>query len=121
MRIKSDHRPLLVDLCPDLEVAKGRPFRFIAGWVHHQKFSNAIFNLWKYNGDMASTLKQLTSGLKEWNTKIFGHIGTRKRDIAKNLSKIQHILERTNSTFLIQKEMDLRKEMEDILNQEELL
>ncbi|KAH1131350.1 hypothetical protein J1N35_002728 [Gossypium stocksii] len=121
MRIKYDHQPFLVDLCPDLAVAKGRPFRFLVGWVQHQNFPSAISNLWKSNGDVTSTLEQLTTGLKKWNTKVFGHIGTRKREITKNLRSIQHALERTNSTLLIQKEIDLREKLEEIFNQEELL
>lgn len=31
VRIKSDHRPLLMELCPDLKLSKERPFVFLAG------------------------------------------------------------------------------------------
>ncbi|KAK5842069.1 hypothetical protein PVK06_004397 [Gossypium arboreum] len=121
VRIKSDHRPLLLDLCPDDSQAKGRPFRFLAGWTQHQDFSTMISNLWEHNGDMSSTLEKFTLGLKEWNKNIYGHIGTRKREIMQKLKKIQHTLEKTNSVVLFQKEIELRKELEKVLNHEEIL
>ncbi|KAH1031420.1 hypothetical protein J1N35_043594 [Gossypium stocksii] len=121
MRIKSDYRPLLVDLCPEFSTATGQLFRFLAGWIHHQDFSNTISNLWDYHGDMTSTPGKLSIGLKEWNKKTYGHIGTQKRETTQKLNKIQYALEKTNSTFLIQKEMELREELEEILKHEKLL
>ncbi|MBA0849510.1 hypothetical protein Goshw_016955 [Gossypium schwendimanii] len=69
-RIKSDHQPLLIDLCLEFNVAKGRPFQFLAGWAQHQSISSTISKLWEYNGDMSNTLGKLTVGLKKWNKKI---------------------------------------------------
>ncbi|KAA3462706.1 Non-LTR retroelement reverse transcriptase [Gossypium australe] len=34
-RIKSDHRPLLVNNNLDFKLPRGRPFRFLAGWAQH--------------------------------------------------------------------------------------
>ncbi|KAH1113983.1 hypothetical protein J1N35_007361 [Gossypium stocksii] len=62
--IKSDHRPILVNINSKFKLPIGRPFRFLAGWAQHQDFSNIINSHWHYNGDMYNTLDQLTSGLK---------------------------------------------------------
>ncbi|KAL1156396.1 hypothetical protein V6Z11_A08G089000 [Gossypium hirsutum] len=70
---------------------------------------------------MTFTLEKLTIGLKKWNKDSYGHIGTRKREITQKLNKIQYAFEKTNSTFLAQKEIELREELEEILNHEELL
>lgn len=73
-KIKSDHRPLLVDLCLNLKIPRGRPFRFLAGWAQHQNFSEIVNTLWDNNGDMSHTLNRLILGLKDWYKNIFGHI-----------------------------------------------
>ncbi|KAH1038646.1 hypothetical protein J1N35_040389 [Gossypium stocksii] len=49
-RIKSDHRPLLFSLNPCFTLPKGRPFRFLAGWVEHPDFDNFnSFGDWLYD------------------------------------------------------------------------
>ncbi|KAA3486304.1 Endonuclease/exonuclease/phosphatase [Gossypium australe] len=43
-RIKSDHRPLLLSTRSDFGMSKGRPFRFLAGWTHHNTFPSFSYN-----------------------------------------------------------------------------
>lgn len=70
---------------------------------------------------MANTLGQLASHLKIWNKTIFGHIGEQKRKLVHKLKKAQHEVEISNSGLAVEKELQLRTEPEQILNQEELL
>ncbi|MBA0736956.1 hypothetical protein Gogos_010442 [Gossypium gossypioides] len=46
--IKSDHRPLLLSTRPDLNLAKGRPFIFLARWAKHNNFPTFVKEKWKY-------------------------------------------------------------------------
>ncbi|KAH1039635.1 hypothetical protein J1N35_041378, partial [Gossypium stocksii] len=41
-RIKSNNKPLLLAFELEVNLSKGRPFRFLAGWVKHPKFSNFV-------------------------------------------------------------------------------
>ncbi|KAA3466349.1 reverse transcriptase [Gossypium australe] len=101
-RIKSDHRPILLKTNPKLNVPRGRPFRFLAGWTEHANFKDLVSNRWRYSGNMADSLSEFTSHVKDWNKSIYGYIGTRKRQLLKSLETIQ-------------------KAMEHVLNHEELL
>lgn len=70
---------------------------------------------------MTHTLGDLTKGLKEWNKIVYGHIGEHKQKLLSSLKKTQHEVERSSSALSISKEMDIRSELEKVLDQEELL
>ncbi|KAG8478613.1 hypothetical protein CXB51_028415 [Gossypium anomalum] len=64
-KIKSEHRPILLTLNPDSTLPKGRPFRFLAGWVEHPNFSNFVKDKWSFSGTMTDTLTTFTHDPKE--------------------------------------------------------
>lgn len=70
---------------------------------------------------MANTLGQLTSHLKVLNKTIFGHISEQKRKLVHYLKKAQHEVEISNSRQAVERELNLRANLERILDQEELL
>lgn len=41
-KLKSDHRPLLLLLMPNVQSFSRRPFRFLAGWIEHLRFSKFV-------------------------------------------------------------------------------
>ncbi|KAA3458339.1 reverse transcriptase [Gossypium australe] len=90
-RIKSDHRPIFLKTTPMLNAQRGRPFRFIAGWTKHANFKDLVSSKWRYSGNMADSLSEFTSHVKEWNRRLA------------NL------------------EMEVRDELETVLNHEEIL
>ncbi|KAA3460126.1 reverse transcriptase [Gossypium australe] len=120
-RIKSDHRPILLKTNPELSAPRGRPFRFLAGWTKHANFKDLVSNRWRYSGNMAETLSNFTSYAKEWNRSTYGYIGTRKKQLLKSLGTIQKALDQSNSRRLANLEMEVRDELESVLNHEELL
>ncbi|KAK5819061.1 hypothetical protein PVK06_024018 [Gossypium arboreum] len=63
-KIKSDHRPLLLNQNPEVILPRGRPFRFLAGWTEHPDFDNFMNANWSFTGDMANSLFKLTLNLK---------------------------------------------------------
>ncbi|KAA3486517.1 reverse transcriptase [Gossypium australe] len=89
-RIKSDRRPLLFNLFHEDRLVSNRPFRFLAGWLHHQNFFNFVKENWSFDGNMTSAITGFTDKLKNWNKCVYGHIFQRKRRTVqrKNLNKI---------------------------------
>lgn len=41
-KFKFDHRPLLLTLNSDVVLPRGRPFRFLAGWIEHPEFESFV-------------------------------------------------------------------------------
>ncbi|KAA3460795.1 reverse transcriptase [Gossypium australe] len=121
LRIKSDHRPILLKTRPTLNIPRGRPFHFLAGWTEHANFKDLVSNKWKYSGNMAATLSEFTSHVKNWNKHTYGFIGTRKRQLMRLLGKTQQAMDQSNSRRLANLEMEVRDELETVLNHEELL
>ncbi|KAA3464883.1 reverse transcriptase [Gossypium australe] len=103
-RIKSD-RPILLSTRTDMDLATGRPFRFLAGWTKHNNFSTFVKDKWIYGGNMAESLNRFTVHAKEWNKKVYGFLGSRKRQLMRSLNNIQKTLDHTDSRFLTKKEM----------------
>lgn len=64
-----------------VSLPRGRPFRFLARWTEHPKFSKFVKDNWSYNEDMIASLAQFTYGIKNWNKLVYGHIGNRKRQL----------------------------------------
>ncbi|KAA3450813.1 reverse transcriptase [Gossypium australe] len=100
-RIKSDHRPFLLNTKPDLGVAKGRPFRFLAGWKQHNTFPTFVKEKWNFSGNMVDSLNNFTSSVRIWNR--------------------NKALDHFPSSHLAQKELDVRDELENVLDHEDLL
>lgn len=69
-RIKSDHRPILLKTNPELSGQRGRPFRFLAGWTKHSNFKDFVSNKWSFLGNMAESLSEFTSHIKDWNRSV---------------------------------------------------
>ncbi|KAA3475230.1 Retrovirus-related Pol polyprotein LINE-1 [Gossypium australe] len=120
-RIKSDHRPLLLVTAPDLNIPKGRPFRFLVGWTMHNKFKNFVKDKWEFKGNMSDSLHNFTNSVKNWNRDVYGFLGNRKRKLMRSLKNTHKILELSNSTYLANKEREIRDELENVLEHEDLL
>ncbi|MBA0871043.1 hypothetical protein Goshw_020552 [Gossypium schwendimanii] len=111
---KFDHRPL------DLNLARGRHFRFLAGWTKHASFSSFVKDKWNYAGNMTDTLTDFTSYIKDWNRNVYGFLGSYKRYLIRKLSMVQIALDHSNSSHLVQQEMEIPDEFENVLKHEEL-
>ncbi|KAA3475693.1 Retrovirus-related Pol polyprotein LINE-1 [Gossypium australe] len=120
-RIKSDHRPIFLKTKPMINALRGRPFRFLAGWTQHAKFKDLVSSKWRYLGNMAVSLAEFTSHVKDWNRSTYGYIGTRKRQLLKSIGTIQKAMDQSSSSRLVNLEMEVRDELENVLNHEELL
>lgn len=66
-------------------------------------------------------LESLKGIIVIWNKKVFGNIFERKRKLISELKKIQMILDCHFSKKLYDRELILRRELEEVLSHEELL
>ncbi|KAA3472799.1 reverse transcriptase [Gossypium australe] len=120
-KIKSDHRPLSLFFNPKLKLPRGRPFRFLAGWVEHPDFEYFVSANWNFRGNMADALAEFTSYLKVWNKSVYGHIISRKKILISKLADIHWRMNFSGSNHLTQIKMEVRLELENVLHHEELL
>lgn len=85
------------------------------------EFQDVVKKFWKDNDNIIENLGNFTNLVNDWNKVVFGNIFDRKREVIRELDRVQQALEQGNSIHLPLKETDIRVEIENILNQEELL
>ncbi|CAL1380557.1 unnamed protein product [Linum trigynum] len=57
LRVRSDHRPLLIRTCPELPSPGPRPFKFLASWLTHQEFPEVLKKSWAKGSDLISSAR----------------------------------------------------------------
>ncbi|KAK8691374.1 hypothetical protein V6N13_074885 [Hibiscus sabdariffa] len=121
LRIKSDHRPILLKVGNATHSTSNPQFRYLSSWSLHNDFDRMVSDNWKPGSTMTETINTFAKAADTWNKTIYGYIGTKKRVIMARLRGIQKALCIKSSRFLINLESELMIELENILNQEELL
>lgn len=116
-----DHTPLLVNLHPSYEVNNQRPFCFLAAWTTHPFFSQFFKDHWRYGSDLNSSLQKLSSALLDWNKSIFWDIFQRKKRLWARIAGVQKSLDEQVTKQFLKLEAKLKKELDLVLFQEELL
>ncbi|KAL6174610.1 hypothetical protein ACLB2K_051256 [Fragaria x ananassa] len=124
--ISSDHGPI----CLTLENPKRKsrkPFRFEAIWLSHHSFKPLVENIWKQKINTNPILNfvtiagQFASRARTWNKSVFGNIFRRMEELNQESEEIQQqLMANPNSTFLKQKDTQIRAELVEIWKQEEV-
>lgn len=117
-RIKSDHKSILLRTNSIFCSFIGRPFRFIVNWIKHANCPSFVNDKWHSSGNMANSLSNFTSHVKEWSRFVYDFIGTCKGYLMKSLSNIQRALEQLASSCLLQLEIGVHDELENLLDHE---
>ncbi|KAK8622701.1 hypothetical protein V6N13_117606 [Hibiscus sabdariffa] len=121
LRLRSDHRPILLQVGnSSLQHIKTR-FRYFSGWLSHEDFHRMFSDNWCPKATMAETLIHFSKAADIWNKFVFGYIGGKKRMLMARLRGIQKVLCSRSSRFLSTLETELLLELENLLDQEELL
>lgn len=118
----SDHAPLYVQLTPEVKGdPRRRPFRFEAVWLQHEGFKELLVS--SFNKCLSTTepLNNLRVKLRKWNKEVFGDVQRKKERLMQELNSIQGRLEVTQSDALLQDEEILIKELDMVLEQEEMI
>lgn len=98
-----------------------RPFRFQAAWLNHQVFHDFVLHNWKNEAPIVPFLKEFASQLSQWNREKFYNIFRKKFELWARINGIQALLSKGRQGHLIKLEAKLRREMDDVLHDEETL
>lgn len=120
--LASDHAPIYVQLEPKQRGnPRRRPFRFEAAWLKHEGFKELLLASWNGSIRTPEALVFLKMKLKKWNKEIFGDVIQRKEKLLGEIKGVQEELERAPNDALLLREADLQKELNVVLEQEEVL
>lgn len=97
------------------------PFKFQATWLTHEQFQAFVKDSWLPNEPLVSALDKLARDLTSWNKEVFGNIFHQKKHLLARIAGIQTTLSRECNRGLIKLEARLRRELDDILEREEIL
>ncbi|XP_048493197.1 uncharacterized protein LOC125493731 [Beta vulgaris subsp. vulgaris] len=118
----SDHCPIIVSTTGFAPIPTAtKPFRFQAAWMNHAKFHEFVFENWKSNAPIVPFLKEFAGKLQKWNKDEFYNIFQKKSELWARLEGVQSILASGRQSHLIKLEAKLRREMDEVLNAEEML
>ncbi|RYQ97763.1 hypothetical protein Ahy_B08g093845 [Arachis hypogaea] len=120
-KLKSDHVPLLLDLrSANNPGSSTRPFRFIAAWMTHNNFNNLLRSSWDVDKQLEVNISTFMEAAKIWNREVFGDLIKRKNRLLARLNGISAHLSFTPNPFLDNLQIQLWKELETLLIQEEV-
>ena len=118
-RCHSDHCPVLLEMQPRGGGGRIRPFKFQTCWLSNPSFPAIVSRSWSHSERLVDAISKFTDEATRWNRMHFGNIFNRKKNIMARLNGIQRALANRPSTFLINLENELIKELDVVLNQEE--
>ncbi|KAH9670347.1 reverse transcriptase domain-containing protein [Citrus sinensis] len=121
-KVCSDHRPILVRFEKIQSACSSpKPFRFLASSLTDKRFESLVSSIWQPDMNYLQSAKHFVEEASLWNSNVFGNIFKRKNRLLVRIGGIQQALETHHSNNLIRLECQLKKELEEVLTQEELL
>ncbi|XP_021730835.1 uncharacterized protein LOC110697764 [Chenopodium quinoa] len=97
-----------------------KPFRFQAAWIKQEKFEEFVSASWDNTAPLFPFLKEFAQKLNHWNKVHFYNIFRKKYELWARLEGIQKALKAGAPMHILKLEEKLKKEMLDILEQEEI-
>nr|XP_023924931.1 uncharacterized protein LOC112036353 [Quercus suber] len=120
-RCYSDHSPMMLEVLPRIITGRNRPFKFHTCWLTDPTFPRIVTQAWGQAHSLADAIEKFTKDATTWNMMQFGNIFARKKNIMARLNGIQRAVSFRPSSFLLNLENELLKELNMVLNQEEEL
>ena len=121
LRYHSDHYPVLLEMQPGVSRGKKRPFRFQTCWLLDPTFLDVVSQAWGGANNLVEAVDSFTRNVVDWNKNQFGNIFTRKKILMARINGIQKAIAFKPSSFLLKLEVDLLRDLDLVLNQEEEL
>ncbi|KAL4368982.1 hypothetical protein GQ457_05G017200 [Hibiscus cannabinus] len=109
LRLGSDHRPTMLDTVGNTDAKGERPFRYIAAWNDHPEL------------DLPNNISLFQEASCKWSMDVFGHIGKRTAQLLAWLRGIDRAMESSFRSSLVKLEDKLKRELDNVLAQEESL
>ncbi|KAL0011105.1 hypothetical protein SO802_006213 [Lithocarpus litseifolius] len=120
-RCHSDHCPVMLQVLPKVQRRGNRPFKFQTCWLSDPSYPHVVNQAWRHSDALEEAIKHFKRDAINWNKVQFGNIFARKKNIMARLNGIQRTLSIRPSSFLLNLENALLKELDVVLNQEEEL
>lgn len=98
-----------------------RPFRFEAAWLNHPGFKDLLLTSWDNSLNTREALSKLRKVLKKWNREVFGDVQVRKDKLLEEIKAVQDLIDQSQNDELLSKEETLMKELDIVLEQEEVI
>lgn len=122
LRQYSDHSPLLLRCKGEVAPKYSRNFHFQAAWLNHSDYKSVVQLAWEKGiHSVSNKLDSVRKDSLTFNSEVFGNIFWKKRTLEARLRGIHKTLETCDILGLLILEVDLQKEYNDVLHQEELL
>ncbi|CAN1139259.1 Putative ribonuclease H protein At1g65750 [Linum perenne] len=115
VKVKSDHRPLLLIMNERSINPLPRPFRFLAAWHSHADFGRLLNEKWERGVDLPFQLANITPVLQKWNKETFGNIMSRKKELIDELQRVEVAADYSSNNDIAGQELDLRNKLEEVL------
>lgn len=119
-RVGSDHCPILFCSNDNGRTRNVRPFRFQIAWFTHPGFGDEVKKSWDPCTNLAYNKEILVRNLKKWNISEFGNIFKKKNRLYARIAGIQRRMDNHTNKALFKLEAKLKKELDEVLKQEEL-
>ncbi|KAK4264548.1 hypothetical protein QN277_025707 [Acacia crassicarpa] len=117
----SNHNPILLSVGLKQERFKSKkPFRFEAMWLSHESFSDFLSNNWSRQNNLLDCLNSFKKNIDGWNRNVFGFVEKKIATLLARLNGIQNSKAYPYSSFLCDLELQLQRELEQVLRDEEV-
>ncbi|XP_050248751.1 uncharacterized protein LOC126696003 [Quercus robur] len=117
-RCHSDHCPVLLETLPSSSTHILRPFKFQSFWLSGPTFPSLVSKEWAPSRKLPMAIEGFTQEAQRWNKLHFGNILAKKKPLLARLNGIQRALANGPSSFHIELERKLHRELEVVLDQE---
>ena len=88
---------------------------FQTGWLSDVTFPKVVSQAWSQVPRLGNAINKFTKEAKVWNRTQFGNISAQKKNIMAKLNGIQRSISFRPSTFLLNLENELLKELDSVL------
>ncbi|KAK8661633.1 hypothetical protein V6N13_091231 [Hibiscus sabdariffa] len=79
LRMKSDHRPIMLNIQGAPSSSPIKPFRYLVGWSLHRDFQRFLQDNWNSTVPISEAIAQFSDDARIWNSEVYGLIGKQKR------------------------------------------
>ncbi|KAL4347365.1 hypothetical protein GQ457_17G005960 [Hibiscus cannabinus] len=121
LRMKSDHRPIMLSIQQAPINPSKRQFRYLAGWSLHSDFQRLLQENWDSTLPISEAIAQFSDVAEAWNSNTYGIIGKQKKVLMARLRGVQRCLSHHHSAKMVKLEAKLQLELETLLEHEESL
>ena len=106
---------------PGVSREKKRPFRFQTCWLLDPTFPDIVSQAWGGANNLVKVVDSFTRNVMDWNKNQFRNIFTMKKILMARINGIKKDIAFKPSSFLLKLEVDLLRDLDLVLNQEEEL